>query len=69
MLRTLVSIPESMASKLDNLAKKKHLSRSDVIRTAIEDWLKTQTKPDAFGILKASKVDGIKLQRKLRSEW
>ena len=37
-----VSLPESMKRKLDQLIKKEHLKRSDVVREALRQYLARQ---------------------------
>ena len=70
MARTLIDIPADKLRALDEVALQRDISRSPLVRIAIDEFLKKQSQPvDVFGILKNEKVDGLKLQDKLRSEW
>lgn len=70
MARTLIDIPADKLRALDEVALQRDISRSALVRVAIDEFLKKQKQPvDVFGILKNEKVDGLKLQDKLRSEW
>ena len=73
MTRTLIDIPTELIEKLDVISKNRHVSRTHLIRLAIDLWLKEQ-KPivhkQAFGILKNHAIkDSVELQRKMRREW
>ena len=73
MAKTLIEIPNEVIAQLDVLAKEKSVSRSVLIRKAIDDMLKELKKPKgkkAFGILKDKLAgDSVDYQRKLRNEW
>jgi hypothetical protein len=71
-MKTLVDIPENDIRQLEQLAGRRNTSRASVIREAIASYLTNQMRArgnGAFGAWRKSKVDGLKHQRKLRSEW
>ena len=72
MARILVDVSDDTLSKLNNLKKQHRLSRSALIRKAVDSWLQDQPRTkieDVFGILKNNPVDGLNIQHKLRNEW
>jgi metal-responsive CopG/Arc/MetJ family transcriptional regulator len=72
-MRTLIDIPDKYLSALAEIGKQEKLSRAAVVREAIAVYVKKhQTKKplnEAFGLWGSKKTDGIKYQRKSRSEW
>lgn len=72
-MRTLVDIPDKYLNALAEIGKQEKLSRAAVVREAIAVYVsKYQAKKspeDAFGLWGKKKVDGLKYQRKIRSEW
>jgi predicted transcriptional regulator len=71
-MKTLVDIPDADIQRLERLAGHRKTSRASVIREAIANYLAEQGHAQgggAFGAWKKQKVDGLKHQRKLRSEW
>jgi metal-responsive CopG/Arc/MetJ family transcriptional regulator len=71
-MRTLVDIPEDDVRALDELSRRRRVSRASVIRAAIGDFLARHRRPDeedAFGLWGESAIDGLEYERRLRSEW
>ncbi|MCZ6914833.1 MAG: ribbon-helix-helix protein, CopG family [Rickettsia endosymbiont of Ixodes persulcatus] len=72
-MRTLVDIPDKYLNALAEIGKREKLSRAAVVREAIAIYVaKHQSKKspdDAFGLWGKKKIDGLKYQRKIRSEW
>ena len=74
-MRTLISLPEEEVQILQTLGEIKKLSRAEMIRRAVRDYIAKNEKhinsglDDAFGILKSKKIDAIELQKSLRNEW
>ena len=71
---TIITIPDSQVKILDSLSKKKDISRAEVIRQAIANYLSDYTKvkksyKSAFGIWKEQNIDSLSYQKKLRDEW
>jgi len=71
-MRTLVDIPEHDVQALDELSRRRRVSRAGVIRAAIGDYLARHRCPDgedAFGLWGKGGEDGLEIERRLRSEW
>lgn len=70
-MRTLIDIPNQQIDVLTALCKSMHLSRAELVRRAIDEYV-SKHKPqsaDAFGLWKDNQVDGVDYQTQLRSEW
>lgn len=73
MRRALVGIPEDDLRELDQLSSIQHVSRAELIRQAVSQYL-AKFKPvenadQAFGIWKERRDDGLAVEARLRSEW
>ncbi|MCC8417732.1 MAG: ribbon-helix-helix domain-containing protein [Rickettsia endosymbiont of Bryobia graminum] len=74
-MRTIVDIPDTQIKILDQISKKKKISRAEVIRLALNGYVTSHNKiktgyKEAFGIWKSKKkLDSISYQQKLRNEW
>lgn len=73
MRRALVGIPEDDLKELDQLSSIQHVSRAELIRQAVSQYLE-KFKPisnadQAFGIWSAKREDGLAAEARLRSEW
>jgi len=71
-MRTLITIEEEQAKDLDRLADRQNRSRAAVIRQAVSEYLDRNSvdgPAEAFGLWGTRKVDGLRYQEKLRSEW
>lgn len=71
-MRTLVDIDESHLKELDRLASRERRSRAAMVREAIAEYLDKRTPQaldDAYGLWGERKVDGLRYQEKVRSEW
>lgn len=73
MTKKLVDISDESMKKLNLIAKETHISSSELVRRAVDEFLIKHEKSketDVFGILAKRKVaDPVKYQRKIRSEW
>ena len=71
MMRTIIDIPDTQIDLLSNLVEQENISRAELIRRAISEYLaRYQVKQtDAFGLWKDKQVDGVEYQNKLREEW
>jgi hypothetical protein len=70
-MRALVDISDKQIDALKAICKTKKLSRAEAIRQAIAAYIE-RNKPgavDAFGLWKNRKVDGLRYQEQVRSEW
>lgn len=75
-MRTIIDLPEADISTLDALKEDKNVSRAELIREAVSEYLKKnrkQTREEvfqkAFGLWKDYDIDGVEYQRALRAEW
>ncbi len=71
-MRTLVDIPDKQLHELVEICKQEKRSRAAVVREAIAVYItehRSKKSVDAFGLWGKKKIDGLKYQRKIRSEW
>jgi len=71
-MRTLINISDQTAEALAMLCKQDKSSRNELIRAAIDAYLKKRRHEllmSGFGIWKDRGIDGLEHQRKLREEW
>ncbi len=72
MTRVLIDIPTNTLSQFDDMAAEEKISRAALVRLAIHAFIEKNKKTkinDVFGILKTQKIDGLTLEKTLRSEW
>jgi predicted transcriptional regulator len=76
IMRTLVDIPKSSLEALNAMAKAKSVSRAELVREAISDYLKVHEKKESgegierfAGLWGADFEDGLAYQLRLRAEW
>jgi len=71
-MRTIVDLPEQQIESLKVLSQRAGLSRAELMRRAVADYLTRHPvthKQDAFGLWKEHEEDGIAYQDRLRHEW
>ena len=70
-MRTIVDIPERERGALDALARRRGVSRAELVRQAIAAYLEqVQVGEDrVFGMWKDRSEDSIEYQRRIRDEW
>ncbi len=71
-MRTIIDLKDKQIAALKVLGEKTRLSRAELIRRAVNDYLaKVQNKPDkdAFGLWQDRGIDALKHQTSLREEW
>lgn len=74
-MRTIVDIPESDLKALKREQQKRHVSRAELVREAISQYLATnaqsadRSKRVAFGLWRSRGEDGLSYQERLRSDW
>ena len=71
-MRTIVDLPDKQIKALKQIGERAHLSRAELMRRAIADYLdRHQTQPEAhaFGLWRERKENSLDYQEKLRSEW
>ena len=71
-MRMLVDLPEPDIQALDQLGRRRRVSRARIIREAVSAYLEKSAAQDAqagFGLWRDAGVDGLDYQRKARAEW
>jgi metal-responsive CopG/Arc/MetJ family transcriptional regulator len=71
-MRALVDIPKQQLDALAEIGRRKGVSRAEVIRTAVDQYLggtRKEAIEAAFGLWKDHPVDALEHQRRLREEW
>lgn len=73
-MRTIIDIPDIQVKALNQLSKKKRVSRAEIIRQALTSYIANCYKAKksykkAFGLWKDKKIDSVKYQQNLRNEW
>jgi len=74
-MRTIIDLPENQINELQKLTQSKQVSRAEIIRRAVNDYIvhhRTDHSDQAFGILKLRHkqlTDGVDYQNDIRSEW
>ncbi|GIX16947.1 MAG: hypothetical protein KatS3mg119_1133 [Rhodothalassiaceae bacterium] len=71
-MRTIVTIPEELAARLDAVARRRGISRAEAIRHAIRIYLSSEAaeRRGMFGAWRDRGIrDGLAWQRRLREEW
>lgn len=72
LMRALVDIPKQQLDALTEIGRRKGVSRAEVIRAAVDQYLITDRKDAveaAFGLWKDHVEDGVAYQRRMRAEW
>ena len=71
-MRVLVDIPESDLQLVDEVAKRRDISRAQFIREAVASSLtpyRHKMNHAAFGLLSDLSEDGLAFQERMRAEW
>lgn len=71
-MRTIVDLPEEQIEALKRLSEQSLLSRAELIRRAVAEYLqhhRTDMTDSAFGIWRHKQRDGLDYQRERRQEW
>jgi hypothetical protein len=71
-MRTIIDPPDEQIAPLKELASALNVSRAELIRRAVGDYLSRFEPPaddTAFGIWKQHGEDGLAYQARMRSEW
>ena len=71
-MRTTIDLPEEQVQRLGELCRREGVSRAEVVRRAVADYLnvhRTRERRDAFGIWRNRRPDGLEYERRLRREW
>ncbi|AGA91437.1 Ribbon-helix-helix protein, copG family [Thioflavicoccus mobilis 8321] len=71
-MRTVIDLPDDQIAPLKDLAESLNVSRAELIRRAVTDFLRRHEVPTedaAFGIWRGHDEDGVAYQERARSEW
>ncbi len=71
-MRTIIELPEAQLRRLADVCRREGVSRAEVIRRAVADYLDARClrdRDDTFGIWRDRRVDGLRYERRLRREW
>ena len=72
-MRTIIDLPDSQIAALRELEERKKVSRAELIRQAVADYVVQHAEAaNAFGAWKLPHrraADALAVQRKLRAEW
>ncbi|MCP1673978.1 metal-responsive CopG/Arc/MetJ family transcriptional regulator [Natronocella acetinitrilica] len=71
-MRTIIDLPDDQVELLKQLSKQSRLSRAELVRRAVADYLQrnhSNNGEEAFGIWRHKQLDGVEYQRRLRAEW
>jgi metal-responsive CopG/Arc/MetJ family transcriptional regulator len=72
LMRTIIDLTPTQVEALAKLADEQNLSRSALIRKAVDAYVEAHSTSEiarAFGLWKMRKVDGLTYQQALRDEW
>ncbi len=72
-MRTIIDLPPQHIQQLDRFSAHARISRAELIRRAVADYLQRNPLVDvpapAFGLWARRKEDGVAYQERLRAEW
>lgn len=71
-MRTIVDLPEEHIEVLKALSKQTRLSRAELMRRAVAEYLQrhsSEPSDDAFGLWRHQPLDGLDYQQRVRDEW
>lgn len=71
-MRTIVDLPEDQVAALKELGKQSRLSRAELMRQAVAEFLlkhRSASAESAFGLWREQPRDGLDYERRLREEW
>jgi metal-responsive CopG/Arc/MetJ family transcriptional regulator len=72
IMRTVVDLPDEQIEPLKALAQQMKLSRAELVRRAVADYLRRHRPAEndaAFGLWRDRGEDGVAYQERLRSKW
>ena len=67
-----MDLPDEQIEALKRIAERSQLSRAELIRRAVTQYLARHqpvSDDDAFGLWKARQKDGLEYQESVRAEW
>ena len=71
-MRTVIDLPDEQIGPLKAIAEQLEVSRAELVRRAVADYLRKFEAPAAdaaFGLWRDRAEDGVRVQDRLRAEW
>lgn len=71
-MRTIIDLKDQQVLALKKLVKQTRLSRSELIRRVVNDYLEkmlTRKSSDVFGIWQDNPKNALEFQNEIRQEW
>lgn len=71
-MRTIIELPEEQLEALAHLSAQEKVSRAEIIRRAVGNYLGQRPVGkgrSAFGLWKKKKINSLKYESRLRAEW
>jgi len=71
-MRTIVDMPDEQVERLTLICRREGISRAEAVRRAVSAYLEDNAQSaeeEVFGIWRKRKLDGLRYQDELRSEW
>jgi len=71
-MRTIVDLPDEQVDALHQLGTRDNLSRAELVRRAVAEYLDKQQAPSddhAFGLWQRRHCDALDYEDRLRGEW
>ena len=70
-MQTVIDIPEDEISLLNQLSENRKVSRDELVRAAISNYLQVpiNARDAAFGLWAHKDIDGLEYQLRMRDEW
>lgn len=70
-MRTIIELPHQEARKLDHIARRLRIPRTEAVRRAVAAYNRQHADRDAdvFGLWGDRRVEGVAYQRRQRKAW
>ena len=71
-MRTIIDLPDSQIKALSTICEQNRLSRAELIRRAVDEYLLRhlpEQDDHAFGLWKNRAEDGLSYQNRVRKDW
>ena len=71
-MRTVIELPDEQLRQLADVCRREGVSRAEVIRRAVADYLdarQVRDGDDVFGLWRDRNLDGLQYERRRRREW
>ncbi|MDQ6632172.1 MAG: ribbon-helix-helix domain-containing protein [Verrucomicrobiota bacterium] len=71
-MRTIVELPDDQVEALGHICAHEKVSRAEVIRRAVGNYIQEKQSgkgQSAFGLWKNKKINSLKYESRLRTEW